>query len=110
MASGVIVLRNRFETLALLATLLGLLWIISGVIDLFDALGDRGGDRRLIRSLLGVLSIASGLVVVVWPTPTLTVIAWIAGLHLGLFGILLIISALTIRKRSRELASSTPGY
>lgn len=105
-ASGVIILRNRFETLAVLATLLGLLWIVSGAIDLLDALTDSGGERRLIRMLLGFLSLVSGVVVVAWPTPTLTVIAWIAGLHLVLFGVLLVASAFSIRKLAADGAGA----
>ena len=63
-----------------------------------QALTDRGGERRGVRLLLGLVSLVSGTVVVAWPTPTLTVVAWIAGLHLVFFGVLLVASALSLRR------------
>lgn len=103
-ATGVIILRNRIETLAILATILGIVWIISGAIDVIDAIVDRTGDRRLIRVVLGVVSLVAGLVVVSWPAPTLAVIAWVSGLQLVVFGLLGVVSALALRSASAATA------
>ena len=41
MVAGVLVIRRPFETAALLATILGLVWIVSGSIDLISSVADR---------------------------------------------------------------------
>ena len=46
MISGVIVLRNPYETVAILATILGVVWIVSGSIDVVAAIADRESGGR----------------------------------------------------------------
>ncbi|MFK8025048.1 MAG: HdeD family acid-resistance protein [Ilumatobacter sp.] len=96
--TGVIILRNRVETLAILATILGIVWIIGGVIDAIDALRDRHGEHRGLRVLRGLVSLVAGLVVVSWPTPTLAVLAWISGLQLLVFGVIGLVVAWSLRR------------
>ncbi|MFA9563967.1 MAG: HdeD family acid-resistance protein [Acidimicrobiales bacterium] len=97
MVAGVIVLRNPFETVAVLATLLGVVWIVGGAIELMTAIVDGSADNRWFMVFSGLLSIAAGVLVVAWPAPTLTVIAWIAGLYLVFAGILVCITAFKLR-------------
>jgi uncharacterized membrane protein HdeD (DUF308 family) len=49
----------------------------------------------------GLLSIAAGIVVVAWPAPTVTVIAWISGLYLITFGLFLCVSAFQLRRLTK---------
>ncbi|MGI9599004.1 MAG: HdeD family acid-resistance protein [Acidimicrobiales bacterium] len=98
MVVGVVVLRNPFESIAVLATLLGVVWIVGGSIDLLGLLvGHRSGDSWML-GLAAALTILAGIVVVAWPGPTLTVIAWVAGLYLLAVG--LVISAGAFKLKS----------
>lgn len=101
-ASGVIVLRNPFETVAILATILGVVWILSGSIDVIGAFADRHEDGHWLKVLRGLLSLVAGLMVVSWPAPTLAVVAWISGLQLALFGIAIIVTAFSLRRATNS--------
>jgi uncharacterized membrane protein HdeD (DUF308 family) len=83
---------------AVLAVLLGVVWIIGGIIELIGSIADSSRDRRWLGVFGGLLSIAAGIVVVAWPAPTVTVIAWIAGLYLITFGLFLCVSAFQLRR------------
>ena len=97
MIGGIIVLRNPFETVAVLATILGAVWIITGSIDVIEALANKTEGSRMLLALGGLLSVAAGVVIVSWPAPTVTVIAWIAGLYLVIFGLFITASAFSLK-------------
>jgi uncharacterized membrane protein HdeD (DUF308 family) len=97
MIGGIIVLRNPFETVEVLATILGVVWIITGSIDVIEALAHKREGSRLLLALTGLLSLAAGVIVVAWPAPTLTVLAWIAGLYLVIFGLFISANAFSLR-------------
>ncbi len=96
--AGVIVLRNPFETAAVLAAILGAVWIVGGLIEIIDAMSNKYVDGRGWLALAGLVSVVAGAVVVAWPAPTVTVIAWIAGLYLVIFGLFICASAFALRK------------
>lgn len=97
MVTGIIVLRNPFETVAVLVTLLGVVWIVGGSIDVIAAITDRRLRDRGWMAFLGFISIAAGIVVVAWPEPTVTVVAWISGLYLVTFGLVFCIGAFRLK-------------
>ena len=98
MMAGVVVLRNPFETVAVLATVLGIVWIVGGSIDLIASIADRRLDNRRMTAFSAVVTIIAGIVVVSWPAPTLAVIAWIAGIYLITFGVLFCVGAFRLRQ------------
>jgi len=98
MVVGVVVLRNPFETVAVFATLLGVVWIVGGAIELMTAITDARLRNRTFHAIAGLLSIAAGIVVVAWPSPTVTVIAWISGAYLAIAGVVFCAGALELRK------------
>ncbi len=102
MIAGVIAVRHPFETVAVLATLLGVVWIVAGVIDAVDAAANERSTRRRFSGLTGLLSIAAGVVVVAWPAPTVVVISWIIGFYLVVFGLLIAVNGLALRSLARS--------
>jgi uncharacterized membrane protein HdeD (DUF308 family) len=98
MMAGVVVLRNPFETVAVLATVLGIVWIVGGSIDLIASIADRRLDNRGMTAFSAVVTVVAGIVVVSWPAPTLAVIAWIAGIYLITFGVLFCLGAFRLRQ------------
>ncbi len=99
--AGVIVLRNPFETVEVLAVVLGVVWIVGGSIDVIGSIADRSMEHRGWLAFGGLISIAAGIVVVSWPAPTVTVIAWIAGLYLIIFGLFICVDAWQLRRLTK---------
>ena len=99
---GIVILRNPFETVEVLATILGVIWVITGLIDLIDAIAGTTRRGRGWQAFGGVLSLAAGVLILVWPAPTLAVIAWIAGFYLIVFGIMLCFSSWEMRRMTKS--------
>jgi uncharacterized membrane protein HdeD (DUF308 family) len=99
--AGVIVLRNPFETVAVLAVILGVVWIIGGSIELIGSIADSSRDHRWLGAFGGMLSIVAGIIVVSWPAPTVTVVAWISGLYLIIFGLFICFEAFSLRRLTK---------
>jgi uncharacterized membrane protein HdeD (DUF308 family) len=95
---GVLFLRHTDETVATLAFLIGLFWLIGGIIEFFTAYSDRGSDTRGFRIGMGILGFAAGLITLVWPHVTLAVIVWIMGIWLIIYALLEIVLSMQLRK------------
>ncbi len=96
--AGLVVLRRPFETLAVLALILGVYWVFSGLLDVFTAIGDENEPNRALLGLRGLLGTAAGVVVVLWPGITLLAIAVIAGVNLVSMGVVEILLANRLRQ------------
>jgi uncharacterized membrane protein HdeD (DUF308 family) len=80
-----------------LAFLIGLFWVVGGIIEFFTAYGDYGAPARVWRIAMGVLAFAAGIVTLVVPHLTLNVLAVIMGIWLIIYGVLEIALSLQLR-------------
>ncbi len=96
--AGIVVLRNPFETVEVLVVLLGIVWILSGLLDIVSSIADRQLPYRGLLAVRGLVSLAAGVVVVAWPAPTVTVVAWIAGFYLIVYGLVFCVEAWQLRR------------
>ncbi len=94
---GILFLRHTEQTVTTLAFLIGLFWVIGGIIEFFTAYSDHGSPARGFRIGMGVLAFAAGVVTLVWPHLTLGVLAVIMGIWLILYGVLEIALSLQLR-------------
>jgi uncharacterized membrane protein HdeD (DUF308 family) len=94
---GLYALRNVLVTIAALALLLGIFWIVNGAVETFTALSDRGMQGRGWAIFMGLLSIVAGVVVLVYPGISLTTLAIVLGLWLIVFGVMEIVAAFRLR-------------
>jgi uncharacterized membrane protein HdeD (DUF308 family) len=94
---GTICLRNLLQAVEVLAVLIGLIWIIGGVTEIATGFSRMGGWAKIGTVLLGLLSVAAGLVLFLWPAPSLLVLVWVTGLWLAALGILQVILAFTTK-------------
>jgi uncharacterized membrane protein HdeD (DUF308 family) len=94
---GILFLRHTEETVATLAFLIGLFWVIGGLIEFFTAYSEPGSTARGFRIGMGVLAFAAGVVTLVVPHLTVNVLAVIMGIWLILYGILEIALSLQLR-------------
>jgi uncharacterized membrane protein HdeD (DUF308 family) len=80
-----------------LALLLAISWIIDGGVRIFAAIDYPSFPGQALRMVVGVLAIIAGPSVLIWPYPTLLVLAVSLGVWLLMFGVLLIFTAVGIR-------------
>ncbi|HEY2996983.1 MAG TPA: DUF308 domain-containing protein [Acidimicrobiales bacterium] len=92
---GVWLLTNLYDSVTVLAWLVGVSLIVSGIIEVLALHGERG--IRFAVWLSGGLLVAAGIVVLVWPDITLWALAVLAGIGLILAGVLRVVVALTER-------------
>jgi uncharacterized membrane protein HdeD (DUF308 family) len=93
---GLILLILPGITLQVLAVVVGLILLVWGIVSVVVALRDRRPGQG--GSVLGGVALALlGLVVVVWPGPTLALITLLVGVGVLLFGVALIVQALRLR-------------
>jgi uncharacterized membrane protein HdeD (DUF308 family) len=86
--AGVIALRNLLVSLAVIVTVIGLMWLISGIVELISAFTGPGGGYRWWRVALGALSIVAALVILVWPGLTLVTLIYLTGIWLIVIGLI----------------------
>lgn len=98
---GILFLRHTDETLTSLAFLIGLFWVVGGMIEFFTAYGDRSMDARGFRVVMGLLAIAAGVVTLVWPGITLVVLAVVIGAWLAIYGLLEIAVSFQLRRLAK---------
>ena len=72
--------------MVLLAFIVGVFWTLHGIVDLIVAATSGPGTGRGLRAVAGVLSLAAGLIVMFWPTISLTVLLWVMGIWLLAYG------------------------
>jgi uncharacterized membrane protein HdeD (DUF308 family) len=99
--AGVICFTRPQASLIILAILLAAGWIADGIADLARGFtGERSGGERTYLIILGVVSILAGLVVAIFPGPSLVLLAQIAGVALLFIGALTCLSAIMGRRRT----------
>jgi uncharacterized membrane protein HdeD (DUF308 family) len=107
---GVWLLTSPFRSVVILAALIGVSLIVSGIVEALA----RGGPQDLgwPAWIAGALFVATGIAVLVWPDITLWAVAGLAGVGLILAGLLGVAIALSRRERPGwpgELASAALG-
>ncbi len=95
---GIFVLRHLFQTVVILVILLGVYWVLHGIIEFFVAIDQRGAPARGLNATMGILSFIAGVVVLSWPSPTLLVLVWVLGIWLVVYGLVGIAGAFMVRR------------
>jgi uncharacterized membrane protein HdeD (DUF308 family) len=94
---GILFLHRTDETVTTLAFLIGLFWVVGGIIEFFTAYSEHGSPARGWRVGMGVLAFAAGVVTLVVPNLTLTTLAVIMGIWLIIYGVLEIALSFQLR-------------
>ncbi|CCH28307.1 putative membrane protein [Saccharothrix espanaensis DSM 44229] len=88
--AGILCLRAPFQTIAVLALLLGAIWVVGGVAEIFHGFGTSGW-----AVFSGVVTVIAGIVVLVAPLSSMVALAWLFGITLLVLGILSIAAAVS---------------
>ncbi|GHJ50091.1 hypothetical protein Cs7R123_74330 [Catellatospora sp. TT07R-123] len=106
---GILCLNHLPTTVKLLAVLLGLAWIVSGIAEIAAGFTRRRtGWGKVGTILMGLLGVIAGLIILFWPAITLTVIVWITGLWLVALGVVQLILAFTSGRAAKNAAMTIP--
>lgn len=95
--AGLYALRHLLVTILALALILGIFWIVNGAIEIFAALSDDAMPSRGWTVLMGLISVAAGIVVLVWPDISLVTLAVVLGIWLLVLGLMEIVLAFRLR-------------
>ena len=102
---GIYCLRHHALSLFLLAFVTGVYFILQGIAELGAAASAASG--RGLRTILGLFSIAAGLVLVIWPSISLVLLFTIMGAWLLFYGLVLGGLAFSLRKSAKNMASAS---
>ncbi|HXW46307.1 MAG TPA: HdeD family acid-resistance protein [Streptosporangiaceae bacterium] len=103
---GLYCLRHHALSLFLLSFVVGVYFIVHGIADLTTAASARGTPGRGLRGVLGVFAIAAGIILVVWPGITLTLLLLIVAAWLLFYGVVLGFLAFSIRRSGKKLSEA----
>jgi uncharacterized membrane protein HdeD (DUF308 family) len=96
--AGVICLRNLAESVVIVATIVGITWLVGGILGLILALSSRySGNARMLVAVFGTISVIGGLVVLIWPAMTLLTLIYLTGIWLIILGAVQFIILLSTR-------------
>ena len=97
-AVGVFLIRHLNITLSILPVIVGIFWIVQGVMEFFAAVANKEMASRGWNMLLGVVILIAGIVVVSWPIHSIVALAWLTGISLIFFGAMISVSAFQVKK------------
>jgi uncharacterized membrane protein HdeD (DUF308 family) len=98
---GVLCLRNILQAVAALAVLVGLFWLVGGIIDVIGGLLPGSVPGRGWRLLSGALSVIAGIVLLAYPGISLAALVVLLGIWLLLYGAIFIGMGLAVRRETR---------
>ena len=101
---GILCLRHIFQTVAALALILGVFWVVSGIMDFFTGVFVRDMPRRGWVIFTGILGFVAGLIVLFQPAISLVTLAWVLGIWLIIYGTMEIVASFSVRKLATAAA------
>ena len=99
---GLYLIRHLTVTVTLMAILLGLYWVMRGIVDLIVAVLAGPVPGRWVKAVIGVISLAAGLIVLFKPNESLKFLVVVLGIYLMLYGLALAFWAFQARRFARE--------
>ncbi|MEU6217492.1 DUF308 domain-containing protein [Streptomyces sp. NPDC047022] len=100
--AGVLCLRNPLQTIAALSLIVGVVWLVSGMLTAYTALVGRDLPHRGFVLGAAVLGIVAGIVVLALPAQSAVVLTRLLGLWLVLIGLAELMVAVALRSALRE--------
>jgi uncharacterized membrane protein HdeD (DUF308 family) len=98
---GLFMMRNVGDSLAAIAFLIGIFWVVGGIIEFLVALTHPGMPGRWWRVFMGLLGTVAGIIVLEQPQISLVTLAWIMGIWFIIYGVMQIVVSLQVRKLQR---------
>jgi uncharacterized membrane protein HdeD (DUF308 family) len=105
---GVVLIRHLHLSRALIGLVIGITWIVQGLTALIGGISGGVREGRAWWITFGLISLIAGIVVVVAPASSVTVLAVLLGIWFVIMGIFEIIGAFLLRHalRAREVTNA----
>jgi uncharacterized membrane protein HdeD (DUF308 family) len=97
--AGLILIKKPFETLVVFTLIVGVWFVVAGIVRVVSAFGSR--EPRGGNILIALLDLAAGSVILAWPDLSLATLAVIIGIVLMLRGVLFIAAGWQLRALDR---------
>ena len=94
---GLWAVRHVLLTLVALVLLLGIFWVVNGLVEIFTAASHRLMPNRGWTIGMGILSVFAGIIVLAFPGLSLISLAVILGIWLLVFGVMEVVAAFRLR-------------
>ncbi|MFJ1970366.1 HdeD family acid-resistance protein [Streptomyces sp. NPDC087903] len=110
--AGVLCLRNPLQTIAALSLIVGIVWLVSGILTLYTAIAAKDLPHRGFVLGAAVIAILAGIVVLALPAESALALTRLLGLWLVLLGLVEVAVAFAWRaalRRSRITEPSDPA-
>lgn len=107
--AGVLCLRNPLQTITALSLIIGVVWLVSGILTLYTAIAVDDLPHRGVVMVTAVLGIVAGIVVLALPAESARTLTRLLGLWLVLLGLAEAVVALAWRAALRKTHPPGPG-
>jgi uncharacterized membrane protein HdeD (DUF308 family) len=104
--AGLILIKKPFETLVVFTLIVGVWFVVAGIVRLVSAFASR--EARSGNIVIALLDLAAGAVILAWPDLGLATLAVIIGIGLIVRGVLFVASGWQLRTLDRA-AKTDPG-
>jgi uncharacterized membrane protein HdeD (DUF308 family) len=106
--AGLVLIKKPFETLIVFALIVGVWFIVVGIVRFVAAFALR--EDRGLNIFMAIIDIAAGIVVLAWPELSLATLAVIFGIVLVIRGVMFTIVGFQLRKLDSALGDpAAPG-
>ena len=95
---GVVLIRHLHLTVSLIGLIIGLSWIVQGVVALISALTGDSREGRGWWIFFGIVTLIGGIVITAWPVESVTAIAVLIGIWFMIQGLFEIVGGIMLRR------------
>ncbi len=99
--AGLVLIKKPFETLVVFAVIIGIWFVVAGVVRFVAAFGEPEG--RAGNILIALLDVVAGAVILSWPGLGLSTLAVIIGIVLIFRGVLFIVAGWQLHRLDRDV-------
>jgi len=97
---GFALLREPFQSVIVIAFVIGIYWVAHGIIELVGAFSNKEGRNWAI--FLGIVSIIAGFIILEYPIASIATLALVVGIWLVILGGMEIFAALQLRSAAKK--------
>ena len=99
---AIVVLHHTTTTVAVLGFIVGIFWTIGGATELFHGFSANDGAVSWPTVVLGLIATTIGILCLVYPSLSLSIICVIVGVGMIVYGIVEILASLQLRKSTES--------
>jgi uncharacterized membrane protein HdeD (DUF308 family) len=104
---GFALLRSPFQSVEVLIFVLGVFWLVQGIMTFAAAFSVKQGRNWGI--FIGILGVLAGIVILAYPIDSALTLAFIGGIWLIILGIMQIVTGFQLRRAHKVLTGAAAG-